>query len=123
MVSRIQVGRLSDQSINALNNLMGETGRRERLLVASKPDVVGNSSQSLVTGVDVEDSAKLVLKVISTTRLKANSVEIKPGSPEASRQEVDMTIHKSASVVSEGKVDLVLHIEVYNAHDTLRRQE
>lgn len=88
--------------------------------MATEPNIVGYGPQSFVTSVDVEDSAKLVFEVISATGFKTNTIKIKPGTPEASRQEVDVTIHKTSSVVSEGKVDLVLDIEVYNTHDTLR---
>jgi hypothetical protein len=123
VVGGVQIRGLCDQGVNALNNLVGKTRRRERLLVASKPDVVGDSSQALVASVDVENSTKLVLEVVSATGLKTNPVKIEPRAPKASGQEVDVTVDKTTSVVSEGKINLVLDIEVNHSHDALGREK
>jgi hypothetical protein len=119
VVGRVQVRGLCNQGVNAFNNLVGKTRRRERLLVASEPDVVGDSSEALVASVHIKDSTKLVLEVISATGLKTNPVKIEPRAPKASGQEVDVTVDKTTSVVSEGKVNLVLDVEVHHSQDTL----
>lgn len=119
-VGRQQVGGLGDKSIHVLNNLLRETGGREWLLVASQPDMVGNCSQHVVSGVEVQDGTEAILKVVPTTGLEANSVDIEPGTPEGASEEVDMAINETTRVVAEADISLGLNIEVDDSHNTIR---
>lgn len=49
LVGRVQVRGLGGQGINAFKNLMRQTRRRKRFLVASNPDIVGNVTEGSVT--------------------------------------------------------------------------
>jgi hypothetical protein len=102
---------------------MRQTGRREWLLLATDPDVVWDKAQSLVTAIGSKDSAVLVLEIVPATGLESNTVKVKPGSPEASREEAGVAVGQTTSVVAEREINLVLNIEVDDTHDTIGGQQ
>ena len=83
--------------------------------MAANPDVVRNVTETAIAAVGVEDSAVLVLEIVSPARFQGHTVEVKPGAPECSGKEVDMSVNKTTCEVAEGEVDLVLNIEVNNS--------
>jgi hypothetical protein len=99
---------------------MRQTGRREGLLLTTDPNIVGDVAKGGVASVVVENSAKLVLEVVSAARLEVDSVKIEPSAPEVPGDKVDVASDETASVVAESKVGLVLDIEVDHAVDTIR---
>ncbi|KAG7146128.1 hypothetical protein HYQ46_005076 [Verticillium longisporum] len=85
---------------------MRQRRRRERLLVASNPDVVRDAAKSLVASINVEDGAKLVLEIIPASSFKSDTINIKPSTPERPGKPADVAVHKTASEVAEGKVNM-----------------
>lgn len=67
---------------------MRQTRWRERLLLATDPDIVRDIPKRRISAVDAENGAKLVLEVVTATRLKTDTVKIEPGSPEESGEKL-----------------------------------
>jgi hypothetical protein len=85
--------------------IVWSANRRGWLLLTTEPYVVWNGTQEVVARISAENSTKSILKVVSTTSLKANSVNIKPRTPEKSTKPVHMAVDDTASVVSEAQIN------------------
>lgn len=91
--------------------------------MTSEPYIVGNAPKHVVAGVDVQNRAKLVLQIVPAARLEADSIDVEPGTPKRSEEEVHVPADQATGVVPEGKVNIGLNIEVNHSKDATRCQE
>ncbi len=118
LVDGKEVWRLGGICVNSLKNFVRQGRLGKRLLLASNPNVVRNVAEAAVTGVEVENGAVLILEVVTASGLQCDTVKVKPGAPEHTRQGIDVAVNVPSSVVSEGEVGLVLNVEIDNTENT-----
>lgn len=123
LVGREEIGRLGGVGINSLQDLVRQGSLGKGLLLATDPDIVGDISKAAVASIEVENGTILVLEIVTATRLESDTVKVEPGTPKHARQRIDVAVNIASSIVSEGKVELVLDVEVDNAVDAVRREE
>ncbi|KIH89559.1 hypothetical protein SPBR_06644 [Sporothrix brasiliensis 5110] len=119
----VQVGGLGDHGVDALDDLVGQAGDVEGLLVAAEPDVVGDGAERVVARVDAEDGAEAVLEVVAAAGVEADAVELEPGAPERAAQEAGVAVDEAARVVAEAEVVLALDVKVNGAQNAVGRQQ
>lgn len=71
----------------------------------------------MIPGIHIEDGAKAILEVVSATGLESSSIDVEPGTPELTSEEVDVTTYKATVVVPEAEVNLGLDVKVNHIHD------
>lgn len=86
--------------------------------MSAQPDVVWDRAKDIVTAIDIEYSAKAVFQVVPATRFEGNSVNVEPGTPEGSSEEVYMAVDETARVVPEANVHCRLDIKVNDTKDS-----
>lgn len=91
--------------------------------MASQPDVVRNDPQSVVAGVDGEDSPEPVLEIISTSRLKRHPVSIEPRAPKVPPKIANVPVHETTRVVAKTEVNFRLGIKVHDGKQAVRCQK
>jgi len=123
LVCGYQARRLGHEGVNPLNDFMGQARRGEGSFMHTEPDVVGDTTEGLIAAIDGQQGAELVLEVVATTRLEADTVNVEPSSPEAAGEEVDMAVHDTTGEVAEGEVSLGLGVEIDNAKDSARGEK
>ena len=121
-----QVRRLCSSCIQSMDNFVGKVWRVERRsgpLLATNPDVIWNRAQESVPRVCTQNSTESIFEIISATRLKTNSVHVKPRSPKKSSKPIHVTINQASSIISASQIDIRLNVEIDCSNYTCGRKQ
>src|SRR5450432_4133690 len=119
MINWVKVGGLCNRSINTLDELIGTIdvhGSRCGLLLTTNPYVEWDGSQKIIARVRAQHGTESVLKVVSTTSLQPDSINVKPSTPEETAEPINMPSKHTSSIVSKAQINNGLDIEIYNAN-------